>query len=203
MPCNSTCPSQGPNSAAWARHRSDATLRAMSTMLLQANPPSHPALWADGGSSDTHALDILNRCIFLIGFRELEQSPFFPPHTTSSNLLDQKNELSERGSILTEIEKLLHGERWRRKFREMFDVFGHTGQGGIFHDEPDELHYCCGGSGLVFMTTTSDVEPVIMPLTQHGGRDKRKSSELQPIERRDFFYLHSRLANRSRRGGRD
>lgn len=107
MPCNSTCPSQGPNSAAWARHRSDATLRAMSTMLLQANPPSHPALWADGGSSDTHALDILNRCIFLIGFRELEQSPFFPPHTTSSNLLDQKT-------------SFLNGDRYSPKSRNCF-----------------------------------------------------------------------------------
>lgn len=47
---------------------------------------------------------------------------------------------SEHGSILTEVEKLLHGERRRGEFREMLDMFGHAGQRRVFHDKPDELH---------------------------------------------------------------
>lgn len=47
---------------------------------------------------------------------------------------------SEHGSILTEVEKLLHGEGRRGEFREMLDVFGHAGQRRVFHDKPDELH---------------------------------------------------------------
>lgn len=46
------------------------------------------------------------------------------------------------GSILTEIEKLLHGKRWGGEFGEMFNMFGRTGQSGVFHDKPNELHYC-------------------------------------------------------------
>lgn len=46
-------------------------------------------------------------------------------------------------SLLTEIEKLLHGERRGGELWEMFDMFGRTGQSGVFHDKPDELHYCC------------------------------------------------------------
>lgn len=46
------------------------------------------------------------------------------------------------GSILTEIEKLLHGKRRGGEFGEMFNVFGRTGQSGVFHDKPDELHCC-------------------------------------------------------------
>lgn len=55
---------------------------------------------------------------------------------------------SEHGSILTEVEKLLHGERRRGEFREMLDVFRHAGQRSVFHDKPDELHCCRGETGL-------------------------------------------------------
>lgn len=55
---------------------------------------------------------------------------------------------SEHGSILTEVEKLLHGERRRGEFREMLDMFGHAGQRRVFHDKPDELHCRCWETGL-------------------------------------------------------
>lgn len=52
------------------------------------------------------------------------------------------------GSILTEIEKLLHGKRWGGEFGEMFNMFGRTGQSGVFHDKPNELHYCSCFPGI-------------------------------------------------------
>lgn len=70
------------------------------------------------------------------------------------------------GSILTEIEKLLHGERRGGELREVLDVFGRTGQGGVFHDKPDELHgRCCV---LRLPQPESDRSPARL-LTGRGG----------------------------------
>lgn len=69
-------------------------------------------------------------------------------------------------SILTEIEKLLHGERRGGELREMFDMFGRTGQSGIFHDKPDELHDC--SCFLRLPQTESDRSPARL-LSSRGG----------------------------------
>lgn len=55
---------------------------------------------------------------------------------------------SECRSILTEVEKLLHGEGRRGEFGEVLDVFGHAGQRRVLHDKPDELHCRCGETRL-------------------------------------------------------
>lgn len=118
-----------------------------------------------------------------------------PPDTTNSPR-----------SILTEIDELLHGQRWRRKFREMLDVFGHTRQGGVFHDEPHELHCCCAASGVWPQRPTpgssSDCPGLRSSVRTHtgGGEDTMKSSCSGQWEAGIFIYLPHRPIGLS--GGR-
>lgn len=60
------------------------------------------------------------------------------------------------GSILTEVEELLHGEGRRGELGEMLDVLGHAGQRRVLHDKPDELHCGRGGTGLPCTSAESD-----------------------------------------------
>lgn len=83
------------------------------------------------------------------------------------------------GSLLTEIEELLHGKRRWGEFGEMFDVFGRTGQSGAFHDKPDELH-CCS-----WFLRTPLAEPAPRLLCGKGEGRRQKWRKLQPMGRRE------------------
>lgn len=116
--------------------------------------------------------------------------------------------------LLTEVQKLLHGKRRRRKFGEMLDVFRRVGQRGVFHDKTNELHVfgCSGVSAPPFCVFLRQQHPTLnyakltrpasfaSQRTIHNNRGlAQKSTAPQPIGREEFYLLR-RLTNESREG---